>query len=68
MSMQDLERRVNELEDSYKDIQEKHHTLHVMLLKYENMTNGVKWVFVILSGLAAFIASVKAVFGKLISL
>lgn len=65
--MQDLERRIAELEDECEKLQDKLNVLTRIVERYEAMTTGVKWVFVILSGVTAFVASIKAVFGKLIS-
>lgn len=68
MSMQDLERRVEELENDYKRLSDEYRILARVVDRYEAMSSGVRWVFAILAGGAALLASIKAVFGKLLTL
>ena len=68
MSMQDLERRVEELENDYKRLSDEYRVLSRVVDRYEAMSSGVRWVFAILAGGAALLASIKAVFGKLLTL
>lgn len=67
MSVQDLERRITEIEEDYEKLHDEITRITSSVARYEAMTTGVKWVFVILSSVVAFVASIKAVFGKLIS-
>lgn len=68
MSMQDLERRIDELENDCRKMQEEHRALSRIVDRYETLSSFVRIVFAILAGVAAFFASIKAVFGKLLTL
>lgn len=67
MSMQDIERRVEELEEDYKKLRCEQQSLARTVDRFDAATTGVRWVFAILAGIAAFVASIKAVFGKFLT-
>lgn len=65
MSVQDLERRIEKLEEDCETLREDYYKTAKIVGHYESMSSGIGWVFAILTGIAAFVASIKAVFGKL---